>query len=171
MFIIIRNHLLFPFVPVHFTSRYNLSVWEVGEGGGFARKCNVSALCQHRSTQKEAEEVLSCLHCSPDLRLVGLHLRYNSCPTYHLCVSVCVFFLKKPRHQFTLVSPLLFPHSHDFNTRLKKTKKPTTQNNNCQSFEQKLLHEVSGAKKKCQHRAEQVLFYFILYYFMFSEFR
>lgn len=137
MFIIIRNHLLL-FVEAHFTSRMISFRYRASEGGGFARKRNLdSALCQHRNTQKE-EEVLCCLRCSPDLRLIGLHLRYNSCPTFH---PRAFFF--NPRHRFTLVFPSFFAHSHDFNVRLRL---PTTPNN-CQSFKQKLLHEVSGGEK------------------------
>lgn len=60
----------------------DISLLGARKGGGFARKRNLdSALCQHRNTQKEAE-VSRCLHCSPDLGLIGLHLRDNSCPTF-----------------------------------------------------------------------------------------
>lgn len=53
-----------------------------------------------------AEVVVSCLHCDPDLRLIELHLRDNSCLAFH------PFF---PRINILLI----FTHSHDFDARLK----------------------------------------------------
>lgn len=71
------------------------------------------------------------------------------------------FFLKKLVTNLRLFPPLLFPHSHDFNTRLKKQQQPTTQTTTVRASSRNYSTRWVERKKSANTVLSRFLFYFI----------